>query len=141
MPGEQELKLSIAADDALKVISHAEGEATLRIANANREAIKLVAEQAAEALKVVASQNANDHNLLIRLEERLEGLKTQLIGLKDGLAKQVDDHECRLDVLEKAQNIAEGRTGLSTPIMMMVGGLVGGPRQEWRVYLGCRKCC
>ena len=126
MPGLEETKLLTAADEALKVISHAEGEATVRLASAAKDAGSLIAAQAEAALKVVAEQNDADHTLLIRLEERMEALKIALKEIKEGLIRRVDNHEERIICLEKADYISAGRAGISTPVLIMIAGLVGG---------------
>ena len=47
------------------------------------------------------SKRNSDHDLLIRLEEKMEGLKVDIKELKSGHAAQLLDHETRLKKVEQ----------------------------------------
>ena len=44
--------------------------------------------------------NTQDHDLLQRLDGKVDGLKTDIQSINDGLAKTISDHENRLRTLE-----------------------------------------
>lgn len=44
--------------------------------------------------------NSGDHDLLQRLDQKVDGLKIDIQSINDGLAKTISDHETRLRVLE-----------------------------------------
>ncbi len=92
------------AAEAVNVITQAANAATKSIANAAESAAKLIANNAESAAKVVANAEAaalrvanvkgpDDHDLLIRIETRMEGLKADIKELKDGTSKRIDELE------------------------------------------------
>lgn len=87
------INIELAAEQAVSVI-----------ASAADTAAKVIASSAAEAVKVVNTQNSLDHDLLIRIETRMESLRTDIKELKDGTSSQIDDHEKRLQKIEKKVN-------------------------------------
>jgi hypothetical protein len=85
-----------AAASAVEVISLAAGKATTAIADAALQATKLLATQAAEANKVMTTQNnkdGNDHDLLLRVDTKLDLLTTTVNNLQDGTAKRISTLE------------------------------------------------
>lgn len=86
-------ELALAAKAALAVVS-----------DAAKEAICVINLNTAEAVKASSNKLANDHDLLIRIETRMEGLRTDIKELKDGTSSQIDDHEKRLQKIEKKVN-------------------------------------
>ena len=84
------INIELAAEQAVAVI-----------ASAAEAASKVIASSAEEAVKVVNTQNSLDHDLLIRIETRMESLRTDIRELKDGTTTQIDDHEKRLQKIEK----------------------------------------
>lgn len=84
-------------------IEHAASEAVRVIAKAAEEAAKVVANAAAESVKVVNVKTGDDHDLLIELKTRMEGLKTDIEGLKNGTSTQIADHETRINSLESSK--------------------------------------
>lgn len=98
-------------DEAITRIAQAANVATLAIGNAADLAVKLIASNAEAAAKVVSTAAAesakaanmkgqDDHDLLIRIETRMEGLKADIKELKDGTSTQLIDHETRIKKLE-----------------------------------------
>ena len=64
-----------AASEAVKVIAEATATAAKTIAMAAEAATRVVAANATEAAKVVATQNSGDHDLLQRVDTKVDGLK------------------------------------------------------------------
>ena len=71
------------------------------IASAANEAIRVIANAAAEAIKVTKSAAGGDHDLLIELKTKLDGLINDVKTLNDGTSKQINDHETRIRTMEK----------------------------------------
>ena len=95
--------LDYAAENAVRVIGQAATEAARVVANAAEAAAKVVASAAAESIKVVNEKGANDHDLLIELKTRMEGLKTDIKDLNSNTSIKISDHEKRLFDLEKTR--------------------------------------
>ena len=71
-----------------------------KIEQAAAEAVKVVATAAKAATKLTNISNSADHDLLIKLETKMDGLKEDIRSLSDGTAKQINDHEVRINSLE-----------------------------------------
>lgn len=71
------------------------------IADAASEALKVIANAAAEALKTTNANNSNDHDLIIKLDTKMDSLKEDIKALADGTNTKMNDHEARLRVIEK----------------------------------------
>lgn len=100
-------KIEQAAQSAIKVLADAANEATRAIATA-----------AGEATKLVNITSSADHDLLIKLETKMDGLKEDIRLLSDGTAKQINDHEIRLNALETEKT--------RTTVMLSIGvGILG----------------
>jgi hypothetical protein len=108
--------LADAANDAVKLIAEATSKATAAIASAASDAAKVVAENALTAAKVVADRAGadragaislmEDHNLLVRLEEKIEGIKTDIKDLKDGTSQRISTLElCKVDIKESYPSV------------------------------------
>jgi len=89
--------------NALQVIAEAAKAATQAISTAALEATKVLASNAQEASKVVNVASSIDHDLLIRLETKMEGLKNDIAEIKNGTATQLNDHEVRINSLETSK--------------------------------------
>ena len=76
---------------------------TVVIADAAKEALKVIADAAAQALQVTKAANGNDHDLLQRLDQKVDGIIVQITGINDGVTAQIKDHETRLNTLETAK--------------------------------------
>lgn len=78
-----------AANEAVQVISDAAKIATAAIAEAALNATKLLATNAQEAAKVVNIKGADDHDLLIKLDTKVEGIRGDIKELSDGTATRI----------------------------------------------------
>lgn len=63
------------------------------IAAAAEEALKVIANAAAEALKVTKNANGNDHDLLQRLDEKVDSIILQIKEINDGTANRINKLE------------------------------------------------
>jgi hypothetical protein len=86
-------ELDKAAETAVRVIENAAANAARTIAVSAEEAHKVVADAAATSVKVLHLKSADDHDLLIELRTRMEGLKTDIKDIKDGTTKRLTDLE------------------------------------------------
>jgi hypothetical protein len=64
-------------------------------------------------------QNNRDHDLLIRLDQKVDALSTDIKDLKDGTAATINDHELRLRFLEKYQARIVGALGVVNLILVV----------------------
>lgn len=86
-----EAKLEIA-NDALtaKSLIAQEAEAGLQVVNrAAAEQVKVIANAVAEALKTSGTQGSGDHDLVIKLGEKMDGIKEDIKELKDGTSLKI----------------------------------------------------
>lgn len=88
MNGPEEEKIKGAAAEAVKVIATAAGEATKVVANAAAESAKILSQMSAK--------NSNDHDLIIQLDTKMDGLKDDIKMLNDGTNNKISDHEARI---------------------------------------------
>ena len=86
-------ELDQQAAEAVRVIGSAAKIAAERIADAASEAHKVVSDAAATSVRVLHLKSADDHDLLIELKTRMEGLKTDIKNLTDGTTKRISDLE------------------------------------------------
>jgi hypothetical protein len=91
-PDKQRI-LDDAAAQAVKIISDASAVTVAKIAAAAQEAHQVVTDAAATSVRVLHLKSADDHDLLIELKTRMEGIKTDIKDLKDGTTKRIDDLE------------------------------------------------
>lgn len=102
--------IAVAVKEALAVIAAAAREATQLVASDVRDAAKLLASNAADALKLTNAKSADDHDLLVELKTKMEGLITDIREYKNDKADRHDvedlktvvykDNETRLRKLE-----------------------------------------
>lgn len=85
--------LDKAASVAIKIISDASEAAAKKIASAADDAHKVVAAAAETSVRVLHLKSADDHDLLIELKTRMEGIKVDIKDLKDGVTKRIEDLE------------------------------------------------
>lgn len=116
--------LGNATDKATSIIASAALEASKLLASAALEASKLIASNAAEAVKVSNKQNGNDHDLLIRLETKMEGLKSDIRDLKDGTNNKIADHEKRLGALESSKTRQNTLMSIGIGLLSLLVGLL-----------------
>lgn len=102
--------------EAAKIIADATELAAKAIASAAEIAAKVVANTAAESARTIAIRGADDHDLLIELKTRMEGLKSDIKEIKDGTALKIDNHDQKIDAIEKWQSSLEGENGMLADI-------------------------
>lgn len=100
-------------DVAQTKIEHSASEAIRVVADAASKATQVVADAAVEAAKVINAKFLNDHDLLIELKTKMEGIKDDIRALTDGVSKQINDHEVRLNNLETERT--------KTTVMLSIG--------------------
>lgn len=111
-----QFNIDAAAESAMRLIASATEAAAKTLANAAAEAVKVVAATAAESAKNVEFRRTEDHDLLIRLEEKMVGIKADIHELKEGHASIIADHESRLKKLCEWRSGMEGESGLLSNI-------------------------
>lgn len=82
-----------SAADAVKLINKAAEQAAIVIASAAQSASRLVASNAADANRVLINTNGNDHDLLVELKVRIEGIRGDIKNLSDGTQRRIDTLE------------------------------------------------
>jgi hypothetical protein len=105
-------------------IEHSANNAVKIIAQAAAEATKVIAEAAAVSVKVLAVKNEYDHDLLIELKTRMEGLKVDIRDLNEGTSIKITDHEKRLFDLEKTKNSQTILLTIGIGILSILSSLV-----------------
>ena len=70
------------------------------ISKAAADAVQIIADAATEALKVTSIQQGNDHDLIVELKTKIEGIRDDIKDLKDGTTAKIAEHELRLNTLE-----------------------------------------
>ena len=116
--------LVIAAQEATNVIASAAEKATNTIASAALDATKLLADNAHEANKVAFEKNCGDHDLLIELKTKMDGLKEDIKGLKEGTSVKIEDHEKRLGRLEKTNAFLRTMLTVGTSLLVAIWGIL-----------------
>jgi cell division septum initiation protein DivIVA len=110
-PNQTNDDIANASSDAVQKLAHAAQTAVQTISDAASEATKVVATAAATAaamaeatkLKAIATdKDSNDHDLLVRLETQLLGLKEDIGKLRIEQIGRVNDHEARINDLERS---------------------------------------
>jgi leucyl aminopeptidase (aminopeptidase T) len=81
------------AQDAVRIIGEAAKLAASKIAQAAGEAHKVVADAAETSVRVLHLKSADDHDLLIELRTRMEGMSKQIQSLADGTERRISDLE------------------------------------------------
>lgn len=76
-------------------ISYALSEAVDTISQAAKDAVKTITDAA-------AVKDSSDHDLLIELKTKMDGIKADIKDLGDGTSKTIADHETRIRTVEKA---------------------------------------
>lgn len=90
---QQKAIIEEAAQDAVRIIVEATREAAKELAKDAAMAAKTVHDAAAVAVQVVDVKSTNDHELLIRLDEKMVGLKTDIGTLQSGVMDKIHDLE------------------------------------------------
>jgi hypothetical protein len=89
-----------AAALAGKVIAEAAALASKEVARVVAEASKVIQEAAAVSVKVLNLKSQDDHDLLIELRTRMEGIKVDIKDMRDNTSVKIDNHESRISTLE-----------------------------------------
>ena len=115
MADEMEHKAEIAqmASAAVKVIADAAAEAT-----------RVVSTAAAESARILNVKGPVDHDLLIELKTRMEGLKSDIKDLKDGTSTQLAQHESRLTMLESSRTKQNVTMSIGIGLLSILVGLL-----------------
>jgi hypothetical protein len=113
MPKVSQLKTEIAqaATAAVQAIADAASKATSTIATAAEAASKVVSTNAATAAQALVVKNVDgitDHDLITKIDVKLDNLKADVADIKSGVSKQIDDHETRIRRLELWGTLAVG---------------------------------
>lgn len=90
---QAQVEIEHSSREATKAIANAAGEAVKAIARAAEEAAKVVANTAATTAKVVDTKTSGDHDLLIKVEVKLDALKDDIQKLSDGTAVRISNLE------------------------------------------------
>ncbi|MCK9428660.1 MAG: hypothetical protein M0R17_01445 [Candidatus Omnitrophica bacterium] len=90
---EARVRIENSAAEAVKVIAQASSTAATTLSSAATDATKTIAMAAAEALKVSNIKSSDDHDLLVRLDEKLVGLKEDIGKLNSGYSLKIKDLE------------------------------------------------
>jgi phage host-nuclease inhibitor protein Gam len=111
-------------------IRKAAEQAKTTIAEAAGLAAKAIADAAAISVKVLSIKNADDHDLLIELKTRMEGLKDDIKSLRDNVSVRLEDHEKRLTSIEKTKGaqtilITIGTSLMALLVMIMIYHILG----------------
>lgn len=80
-------------------VERAAQEAVNVIAASAKQAAQVIADAAASAIELNNKKNADgnsDHDLIIKLDTKMDGLKEDIKNLNDGTTKQINDHETRI---------------------------------------------
>ena len=119
--------------EAIKALSAAASEAIKTIANAATEAKSVVSVNAAEAARVLSVTNSGDHDLLTKLDTKVDQIQADVTDLKKNnviyvtqeqhksLIDKSVDQEDRLRVIETFKNNSLGRnTVLASGISIVI---------------------
>lgn len=87
----------------LDAIKMAAKDAVSIIASTAAEALRVVTYASTEAAKANCASSGTDHDLLIRLETKMGGIKDDIKDLKDGTARYINEHEIRINSLESSK--------------------------------------
>lgn len=115
-------KINIATEKAVILLASAAKEATTTLASAAKDATTLLASNASDAVKVSNSKNEGDHDLLMKVDTKLEILISDIKGYRSEKADKdvVDDLKIKLDEYKKRTGVLEGyKTGQT--ILMSIG--------------------
>ena len=106
-------------------------EALQVIDQAKEQALKVVANAAAEALKVTNVKGADDHDLLVRIDEQLKNVKADILSLKNdtaasildlknGTSLKIEEHEKRIFKLEQTKGITNLLVSIGIGILLVL---------------------
>lgn len=99
------VEIENAASEAVQTLAHAAQTAVQTISDAASAATKVIAASASDAAKLTAvdgSKNSADHDLLVEMKTKMEGLKEDIRLLRSEQVEKVTGHETRLNSLENS---------------------------------------
>jgi hypothetical protein len=96
--GREILEHEHAASDAIHILNQAADAAVLKIASAAEIANKVVS--AAAAAAITESKTSEDHDLLVELRTKMEGLREDIKNLRNEQIVKINTHETRINDLE-----------------------------------------
>lgn len=99
--------IAVAKEEALAIIATAAREAKQTVASDRTDATKLLASNAADAARVANVKGSDDHDLLTKLDTKLEILMADVKNLKNGNVPVKDFEELKLkfDIKNDKQDI------------------------------------
>jgi UDP-N-acetylmuramyl pentapeptide synthase len=110
--------------EAKAEIAQATKDAGVLLAKQAEDAMKVIATAAAEALKVTNLQTSGDHDLIIKLDTKMDALKTDIQDLKDGTTNKLASHELRLNALETSNTRLSVMLVIGSGILTFLVGLL-----------------
>lgn len=113
-------KIDTATNKAADILASAAEKAITALASAAKDASTLLSSNASDAMKISNMKNEGDHDLLIRLETKMAGLKDDIREIKDGTATKISQHETRIFALETAK----GKQNVFVTVGIVVLGIL-----------------
>ena len=105
-------------------IEHAASEAVRVIGQAAEQASRVVANAAAEAVKVANVRGSDDHDMLVRIDEQLKGVKSDILNLSTGVSAKIEDHEKRIFDLEKGKGVTNVLLSIGIGVLTVLTGML-----------------
>lgn len=96
--------IAAAVKEALAIIATAAREAAQLVASDVRDATKLLASNAADAAKVANVKGADDHDLLVELKTKMEGLIADIKEYKNDKADKHDVDDLKTAVYKTIED-------------------------------------
>ena len=81
-------------------------------------AVEKIASHQAAPIAPLSPIHSGDHDLLITLVAKVDGVKEDIRVLNDGTSAKISDHETRIRGLEKIQESSSGSISLTNKIVM-----------------------
>jgi autotransporter adhesin len=107
-----------------KDIAESAAEAVKIVADAAKEAARTVADAASQALKVTSVKDGTDHDLIVELKTKIEGIRDDIKDLKDGTTEKIANHETRLNTLETEKTKIQQLLGIASAILTLLVSLL-----------------
>lgn len=92
-----------------------------------RIATEVAAQLAATATKAASSLSSTsspDHDLLQRLDQKVDGIIVQIAGISDGVNTQIKDHETRLNALETSKTTQSVMLSIGIGLLSILVGII-----------------
>lgn len=98
-------------------------EAVASINQSAAQASGLIIQAATDAIKSL-TKPSDDHDLLIELKTRMEGIKTDISSLTNNTAGRITDHETRIAKLESTRNSQSVLLSIGIGILTLLVGML-----------------